>query len=157
MTAPQPGPLAETSTRGAVLDALAAEHAAIWAYGLASAFLPGSAAALTDAAAGHRARRDAVLALLEPAGIAPVPSAAAYRPPAPVGDGPSAARLLVLVEEDVASTWRAVCEQTSAGDGAALRELGLDAVIASARVGVAWRRLAGADPVVPVLPGVPPT
>lgn len=158
MSAPPGGtdPLSDSDTRDAVVAALAAEHAAIWSHGLVSAFLPPTATtALADAATAHRERRDAVVALLERAGVAPAPAAAAYRPPAPVTDARSAAGLLVVAEEDVAAAWRAVCERTEAGDGAALRELGVDAVVASARDGVRWRRLAGTEPVVPVLPGTP--
>lgn len=161
MTAPSPTPapgvgaLAESAPRDAVLTALAAEHAAIWAHGLASAFLPaGDADALTEAARSHRERRDAVLALLESANVASVPAAAAYSTPAPVTDATSAARLLVVAEEDVAVAWRAVCERTTGADGT-LRGLAVDAVSATARTAVRWRRSAGVDPVVPVLPGTP--
>ncbi len=156
MSAPSDGPLAEDTTRDAVTAALAAEHAAIWAYGLVSAFLP--AAVGTDVAAAalaHRERRDAVVALLEDAGVPAPPAAAAYRTPAPVTDTPSAAALAVVAEGDVAAAWRAVCERTEAADGGTLRTLGLDAMVAAATIGVRWRRLAGTEPVVPVFPGLP--
>lgn len=149
-------PLEEAATRDAVLAALASEHAAIWSYGLVSAFLtPGTGPDVTAASTAHRARRDAVLTLLGRAGIAPVPAAASYRTPAPVTDPTSAAALAAVAEEDVAAAWRAVCERTGADDGAELRGLGIDAIVESARVGVRWRLLAGTAPAVPVFPGAP--
>lgn len=155
MTSPSDGPLAEAATRDAVSAALAVEHAAIWAYGLVSAFLPASVGTtLAATALAHRERRDAVVALLGRAGVPAAPAAAAYRTPAPVTDTLSAAALLVVAEDDVAAAWRAVCERTEAEDGGELRVLGVDAVVAAAVVGVRWRRLAGSEPVVPVFPGL---
>ena len=161
MSAPSDGPpssdaLSDDATRDAVTAALAAEHAAIWAYGLVSAFLPATVGTdLAAAALAHRERRDAVVALLEGAGAPAPPAAAAYRTPAPVTDAPSAAALTVVAESDVAAAWRAVCERTEAADGGELRTLGIDAMVAAATVGVRWRRLAGTEPVVPVFPGLP--
>jgi hypothetical protein len=156
VSAPSDGPLSDDATREAVTAALAAEHAAIWAYGLVSAFLPATVGSdLAAAALVHRERRDALVGLLEAAGLPAPPAAAAYRTPAPVTDTPSAAALLVVAESDVAAAWRAVCERTEAVDGGALRTLGIDAMVAAATVGVRWRRLAGTEPVVPVFPGLP--
>lgn len=148
------GPLSEPALRDAVQAALAAEHAAIWSYGLASAYLPPDANdAVTAAGTAHRTRRDATVAALAGSGVGPVPAAAAYRPPRPVTDAASAASLLVVAEEDVAAAWRAACERTEADTGRPLRTLGIDGVVTSAQAAVTWRRLAGTTPVVATFPG----
>ncbi|WP_433799241.1 ferritin-like domain-containing protein [Actinomycetospora sp. CA-084318] len=152
MTAPIPdsdGALAATQA------ALGAEHAAVWCCGLATAFLPASAAQpLADAALAHRQRRDALLARLEASGQQPVPAAAAYATPRPVTDAASAAALLVTAEDDVAGAWRAVLERTDDRD---LRTTGVAAMTAATTVGRRWRALAGITPTVPTMPGTAPT
>lgn len=146
-------PLQESATRDALAAALAAEHAAVWSYGLASAFLPPTAAGtVVEGAAAHRARRDALEALSEAAGIAPVAAAAAYRVPAPVTDAVSAAGLLAVAEDDTTAAWRAVLERT---DDPGLRRTGVEAMVAGAIAGVRWRRVAGTTPLVAVFPGSP--
>ena len=143
--------LDESATRDALVAALAAEHAAVWCHGLASAFLPPSAQpALASGAEAHRARRDAVEALTEGAGLTAVVAAASYQVPAPVTDAASAARLLAVAEDDTAGAWRALLERTDDTD---LRRTGLTAVAASAVAGVRWRTLAGRTPAVDTFPG----
>jgi len=151
---PTPAPSLDDDLQGAVLAALGTEHAAIWVYGLVSAFLPAANAAdVTAASLAHRERRDAVVALLGRAGVGAPPAAAAYRPPTPVTDGASAAGLAIVAEDDVAAAWRAVAERTSAAEDGELRRLALEAVVAAATTSVAWRRLAGRTPLVPAFPG----
>jgi hypothetical protein len=145
------GPLDDADTRSAVQAALGAEHAAVWSSGLATAYLPPEEqAALADAALAHRERRDALVALCEAAGVTPAPAAAAYATPRPVTDAASAAALLALAEDDTAVGWRAVLERT---DDADLRRTGVAGVVSAATVGVRWRGLAGAQPLVPSFPG----
>ncbi|GLZ45085.1 hypothetical protein Acsp06_12700 [Actinomycetospora sp. NBRC 106375] len=153
--APTPGPGSlDDDLANAVVTALGTEHAAVWVYGLASAFLPSSAGTtLTAASLAHRERRDAVVALLGRAGVTPPPAAAAYRPPSPVTDGASAAALAAVAEDDVAAAWRAVAERTEAPDDTELRRLALGAVTAAATTSVTWRQLAGRTPLVPAFPG----
>ena len=111
-------PLDDGDLREMLLTALGTEHAAIWVYGLVSAFLPASTATgLAAASLAHRERRDAVVALLARDGIAAPPAAAAYRPPSPVTDAASAAGLAAVAEDDVAAAWRAVAERTEAATG----------------------------------------
>jgi hypothetical protein len=152
-SAPPPPPL-DDDLQDAVVAALGTEHAAVWVYGLVSAFLPaGSTPAVAAASLAHRERRDAVVALLGRDGVTPPPAAAAYRPPSPVTDAASAAALAVVAEDDVAAAWRAVAERTEADDGGELRRLALDAVTTAATTSVAWRRIAGQTPLVPAFPG----
>ncbi|PVZ14436.1 DUF4439 domain-containing protein [Actinomycetospora cinnamomea] len=147
-------PSLDDDLQDAVLAALGTEHAAIWCYGLVSAYLPTvSAADLAATAQAHRERRDAVVALLARRGVTAPPAAAAYRPPSPVTDATSAATLAIVAEDDVAAAWRAVAERTSADEDAELRHLALDAVTAATTTSVVWRRVAGRSPLVPAFPG----
>jgi hypothetical protein len=87
----------------ALQDALAAEHAAVYGYGVAGAHLAGSrrAAATADWVA-HQVARDDLEAMLRSAGAQPVPAAVAYRLPAPVHSARAAVSLALYLEEKVA-------------------------------------------------------
>lgn len=136
----------------ALQAALAAEHAAVWAYDLASAFVTGSAASqLREAANTHQARRDATQRLLVDAGVQPVPPEPGYLTPEPVTDMASAVRLAITAETDVASGWRSVLER-SAPDPT-LRGMALDALVDSAVRAARWRASAGITPVTVPFPG----
>ena len=86
-------PALDRGSIDALQDALATEHAALWSYSLAVAFLPAEqlAQARSDEAA-HRALRGSVERTLAAAGVAAVSALPAYAPPQPVVDGPSARR-----------------------------------------------------------------
>jgi hypothetical protein len=141
----------DADTAAAVQAALGAEHAAIWCYGLATAFLP---AALDERArvdsGAHRARRDATAALLTQAGLRPVPAEPAYRTPKPVSDPASAAALALVAESDAAAAWRSVLERC---DDAGLRRAALDGLSDAATRAAFWANRTGARPVVPDFPG----
>ncbi|MFJ6672480.1 ferritin-like domain-containing protein [Actinosynnema sp. NPDC091369] len=136
----------------AVQDALAAEHAAVWAYGLVSAFIstPQQSAAVADGATAHRARRDATERWLRDAGATPRPPAAAYLPPQPVDSAASAVAALITVETDACVAWRGVLERT---DDGALRASALDALTVSAVRATRWRKVAGVTPTAIAFPG----
>ncbi len=146
--------LADPAALTAVRAALATEQAAVWAYGLISAFLPASGGPAGDPIASgideHRARRDATEQLVRAAGAAPPPAAPAYQPPQPVTDASSALALAVVAESDCAAAWHAVLEHT---DDAGLRGVALDALTDATVRGARWRRSAGTPPLVPIFPG----
>ena len=97
---------------GALQDVLATEHAALWSYALAVAFLaPPVAAARTDAAA-HRELRGAARPPSPSSGKRPVSAQPAYATPQPVTDAASAAALLVTAETDAAAAWRSLLERS---------------------------------------------
>ena len=133
----------------AVQDALAAEHAAVWTYGLVSAFIR-QGDQIAEGANAHRARRDATERLLRDASTEPVPPAAAYLPPAPVTDSGSAIAALVAVELDGCAAWRGVLERTEDAD---LRRSALDALTAGAVRVTRWRKTGGLSPVSLAMPG----
>jgi hypothetical protein len=135
----------------ALQDVLATEHAALWSYSLAVAFLSPDqvAAARTDAAA-HRTLRSAVQVTLTQVGQRPVSAQPAYATPQPVVDAKSAVGLLVTAETDAAAAWRSLLER---GADRALRRAGLDALSDTSTRCARWRAIAGLTPAVPVFPG----
>ncbi|RZQ59766.1 ferritin-like domain-containing protein [Amycolatopsis suaedae] len=152
LDAPATGAL-EPDTVQAVQGALAAEHGAVWVYGLVTAFLPGDyRTGMTEGAAVHRDRRDACERVLAAAGATPQPAEPAYLPPKPVTDAASAMALVATAESDAAAAWRGVLERT---DDAQLRGLALTALVGSATRGTRWREAAGEKPAAPALPGAP--
>ncbi|RJQ82878.1 DUF4439 domain-containing protein [Pseudonocardiaceae bacterium YIM PH 21723] len=138
----------------AVQQALAAEHAASWSYGLVSAFLGGDyASALGKGRAAHDDRRELAAAMIRRSGGQPVPAQASYQPPKPVTDAKSALALVVTMESATAAAWRAVLERTEPGSG--LRAPALAALTDSATRGTRWRIAAGVTPAAEALPGTP--
>ena len=98
----------------ALQDVLGTEHAALWCYALAVAFLPADQAAVarTDAAA-HRELRGQIEVTLSQLGQRPVSAQPAYATLRPVTDAASAAGLLVTAETDAAAAWRSVLERSA--------------------------------------------
>lgn len=146
-------------------DALRAEYAAIYAYGVLGAHLEGPTVALArQADLAHRARRDALLVRLAagapqgsatpsattPAGQPPA-AEPAYALPGRVTDQASALNLAVLVEERTAAVWRAALPDTAGTD----RRLALDALLDCAVRATRTRRSAGVQPSTVAFPGRP--
>ena len=138
---------------GALQDVLGAEHAALWSYALAVAFIAPDqvVAARTDAAA-HRELRAQIEITLTQLGQRPVSAQPAYATPQPVTDAASAAGLLVTAETDAAAAWRSVLERST---DRALRRAGLKALTETAARCARWRGVVGTRPAVPVFPGGP--
>jgi uncharacterized protein DUF4439 len=130
----------------ALQDALAAENAAIYGYGVAGAMLSGEdkASALTDWRL-HQEARDTLQAMITKLGATPVAASAAYRLPFPVRDAHSARRLAATLEEGVTRAYLglvAVSDRT-------LRTFGALAMQAPANRAVAWRGSTVAFPGMP--------
>jgi hypothetical protein len=138
----------------ALQRALAAEHAAIWVYGVVGAFVSDALdSQLDQAATAHQARRDATERVLIDAGAPPVPPEPGYLTPEPVTDAASALRLAITAETDTAAAWRSVVERSPADPG--LRGAALDALTGAAVRAARWRATAGTDPVTVPFPGAP--
>ncbi|MFD8495491.1 ferritin-like domain-containing protein [Amycolatopsis sp. NPDC059657] len=134
---------ASKDTVDALQQALAAEHAAIWVYGLVSAFLPADfSKAVAEGAADHVKRRDFCERTLTAAGATPRGPEAAYVPPKPVTDQTSAMAVVASAEGDVAGAWRSVVEHS---DGA-MRDTATQALISASRRGTPWRAQSGLKP-----------
>ncbi|MEV6429683.1 ferritin-like domain-containing protein [Nocardia sp. NPDC051463] len=137
--------------RLALIDALNAEYAAVYAYGVIDAYASTERDRLvTQYTAAHRARRDSTVEALTAAGTAP-PSDAAYTVPFPVDDPIPAANLAVTVETDCATAWRCVVERA---DTEPVRRLGIEALTESAMRQAAWQAILGANPPTVAFPGM---
>ena len=143
-----------TGTETAALrDALAAEHTAIWGYGVVGAALgAGGRAPAVAAEAAHRDVRDRVTALLADRSAEPVKEQAGYALPFPILSAVDAAALGVVLEDGVATAWVRVLDQAAQR---ATRELAVGLVSAAEVRAVSWRTAAGKTPVTSALPGLP--
>ncbi|MEV6136972.1 ferritin-like domain-containing protein [Nocardia sp. NPDC051990] len=137
--------------RQALLDALRAEYAAIYTYGVIAAYASAERTRLVahDTAA-HRARRDSTIDALKAAGVAVPPPDAAYTTPFPVNDPIPAANLAVTMETDTAVAWRAVVEN---GNSDPIRRMGTDALTECALRLATWQTILGASPPTVAFPG----
>ncbi|MEV4275443.1 ferritin-like domain-containing protein [Actinoplanes xinjiangensis] len=133
--------------------ALAAEEAAIYAYGVIGVHLTGSDEVSRARAAEleHRARRDALVDRIDELRASAAPAPAAYRLPFEVTDREGALKLAVHVEDGVAQAWRALLPVTEGGERIdALSHL-TDSAVRATR----WRRIAGVTPLTIAFPGRP--
>ncbi|WP_072687606.1 ferritin-like domain-containing protein [Rhodococcus marinonascens] len=134
-------------------DALTAEHAAVFAYGVVAAFSnPTRATQVAADAGGHRACRDSLTDMLTAADMAAPAAAAGYTLPFPVVDPITAAQLAAQAEADTAVAWRAVVEHGETGD---TRSLGVKALTDAAIREADWHVALGTDPVTDPFPGQP--
>jgi Domain of unknown function (DUF4439) len=121
----------------ALQDALAAEQAASYAYGVIGAHLrrgPEQDAATTDWVA-HMRSRDALAAMISARGGQPGPAAVAYQLPGPVNTAAAATALAVLLEDRVAQAYLGLVALPDGG----LRSFGARQVRAAALRAAAWR------------------
>lgn len=133
--------------------ALAAEEAAIYAYGMIGVHLV-SKGDVTEARAAeqaHRGRRDYLVGRLSQLKASSAPSPAGYELPYPVTDRPSALKLAIQVEDGVAQSWRPVLAVTRANDRATALAAMTEAAVRATR----WRCLAEVSPVTLPFPGRP--
>jgi len=133
--------------------ALAAEEAAIYAYGLIGVQLTADddVDEARSAEQTHRNRRDVLVSKLSSIKASTAPAPAGYELPFPVTSRASALKLAVRVEDGVAQAWRACLPVTEASDrGTALGAL-TDAAVRATR----WRRVAGIAPATLPFPGRP--
>jgi hypothetical protein len=174
MTSPQPTPTTTTTTattttassrtaepatlgrpsdaaNGALFDAVAAEHATIYGYGLVSAHSTPDVNDLVSAAmAEHRDRREAAIAMLAARSVDPPLPAAGYQMPIEVNNPTDAANLAVRMEQDNAVAWRAVLEQATDAQG---RAFAVTALTQCAVTAARWRRVLGTSPITVAFPG----
>jgi hypothetical protein len=151
---------AKATTRAAVAAlqaALAAEHAAVYGYGVVGALLAGTVQANTGKAntgqaqaradyAAHQVARDTLEAMLAKLGAIPVAASPAYQLPFAVTSAASAKRLAAALEEGVTRAYLGVV----AVNDPALRTFGATAMQVSANRAVTWR---GSTVAFPGMPG----
>ncbi|MFF1689385.1 MULTISPECIES: ferritin-like domain-containing protein [unclassified Streptomyces] len=120
----------------AVQAALAAEHAAVYGYGVVGGRVgEGRRPEARTAYDAHRARRDDLRRTVRDLGGEPAPSAGAYELPFPVPDSAAAARLAADIEDRVAGVYS---DLVRASEGARRRGAA-DALREAAVRAVRWR------------------
>ncbi|GAA0550581.1 ferritin-like domain-containing protein [Paractinoplanes ferrugineus] len=134
-----------------IAAALAAEEAAIYAYGVLGVKLAGKAEvdAARAAQLEHRERRDWLVTKIAESSAAPPAAPAGYRLPFPVVDRATAVQLAVKVEDGVAQAWRPVLGVTRDADRTTALAAMTDAAVRACR----WRRLASITPLTMPFPG----
>jgi hypothetical protein len=131
----------------ALQAALAAEHAAVYGYGVAGAYLTGTAVATATADwNAHQVARDTLEEMLRQAGAQPVAAAPAYQLPHKVNGPASAAALAVLLENRVTAAYLGVVAVSEPS----VRQFGARSVTTSAGRAASWRGRTVA------FPGFPP-
>ena len=131
---------------GALQAALAAEHAAVYGYGVVGANLTGGrqTTAMTDWLA-HQVARDTIEGMLRARGAQPVAAAAAYQLPISVRTPGQAAALAVIIEDRIAAAYLGLVGLSSES----LRQLGARQVRTAALRAAAWRGSTVAFPGLP--------
>jgi len=145
---PTSGPVSEpvsgpVPALAALQGALAAEHAAIFGYGVAGAHLSGNRKSAAEQDwTGHNEARDSLAAMISALGAAPVAAQAFYRLPFRVHDAASATALAAYLEDGVTRAYLglvAVSDQR-------LRTFGALAMQAAAERAAFWRGTTEAFP-----------
>ncbi|WP_405750126.1 ferritin-like domain-containing protein [Streptomyces sp. NBC_00012] len=123
-------------TQKAAQAALAAEHAAVYGYGVVGGRIAeGRRAEAAAAHHAHRARRDALVRTVRGLGGEPVAAQAAYALPFTVPDPAAAVRLAAVLEDRVAGVYS---DLVRAAEGPLRREAA-DAMREAAVRAVRWR------------------
>lgn len=132
--------------------ALAAERAAIYAYGPIGVRLTsdGDRSEARSAETAHRNRRDTLVSMLAALKVTTAAAPAAYELPFAVTNRATALKLAIQVEDGVAQAWGAVLPVSQETD----RVTALSALTDSAVRATRWRRLAGTSPVTMAFPGM---
>ncbi len=130
----------------ALQAALAAEHAAVYGYGVVGAMLAGAGQADARSAwLSHQEARDKLEAMLTRLGATPVAASAAYRLPFAITGAAAARRLAATLEDGVTRAYLGVV----AVDNPAIRSFGARAMQASAIRATAWTATTVAFPGLP--------
>ena len=130
----------------ALQGALAAEHAAVYGYGVAGAMLAGTAQANARADwTAHQVARDTLAAMLTKLGATPVAASPAYALPFTVTTAKAAAKLAAALENGVT---RAYLGLVAVSDPT-LRAFGAQAMQTSANRALAWSGTTVAFPGMP--------
>ncbi len=136
------------SEASALTALLAAEHAAVYGYGVLGAHLNDARrVAALSAYDTHRQLRDRLIARLAARSLPTPAPALAYALPAG-----SPAQQAIALEDGLCVLWRDLVASTDSAD---LRGLAVRALADAAVRAVRWRQVAGQHPVTVPLPGTP--
>ncbi|WP_283134331.1 ferritin-like domain-containing protein [Rhizohabitans arisaemae] len=131
----------------ALQEALAAEHAAVYAYGVIGAMVTGARRETArQGFAAHRTRRDQIRTVIVRRGGKPIEADPVYALPHPVGDAASAIRLAAFVEERMVASYL----ELVAADDEGVRRFAALAMQDCVTRGYGWRpTVTGAFPGMP--------
>jgi hypothetical protein len=130
----------------ALQAALAAEHAAVYGYGVVGAMLAGGAQSQAHADwVAHQEARDTLEQMVLKLGATPVAASPAYQLPFPVTDHASAVRLAAVLEDGVTQGYLGVVAVTDR----TLRTFGALSMQPPANRALAWRGTTAAFPGMP--------
>jgi hypothetical protein len=137
---------ASSTSVAALQGALAAEHAAVYGYGIVGAMLTGAeqGGARTDWTA-HQVARDTLITMLTRLGATPVAASPAYKLPFAVTSAESAARLAATLENGVTRAYLGLV----AVNNPSLRAFAARAMQTSANRALAWSGTTTAFPGMP--------
>ncbi|GAC49872.1 ferritin-like domain-containing protein [Gordonia aichiensis] len=142
-----------SATTEALSAATDAENAAIFTYGVTTAFVSASRrGTVADYVAAHRAARDAVNTAVTAAGGTPPDLAAGYTLPVQVTDPTSAVRAALAAENDCATAYRSALERV---DSESARRLAVEQLTECALRAATWRAALRESPVTVAFPGQP--
>jgi hypothetical protein len=153
VTSPQPTPTQQPDAPPdkALADAIVAEHASIYGYGLVSAHsMPDVNELVSQSLEEHRARREAAIAILASRSVAAPVAAVGYRLPITVKNYVDAATLAVTMEDDGAVAWRAVLENATSSQD---RAFAVTALTQCAVRAARWRQVLNWWPLTVPFPG----
>ena len=153
MTSPQPTPTQRPDAPAdkALADAIVAEHATIYGYGLVSAHsMPDVNELVSQSLEEHRGRREAAIGILTSRSLAAPVAAVGYRLPITVKNYIDAATLAVTMEADLAVAWRAVLEQAASSED---RAFAVTALTQCAVRAARWRLVLTKWPLTVPFPG----
>ena len=120
--------------------ALAAEHAAVYGYGIVGPRVPAAERALARRCEeAHRTLRDQTSAALSAAGHSPVAPQPGYPLPFPVDDTAGARRLALDLETEAAAAWRHLIAVSE--PGSPVRRMATQALMDTALRAMRWRHL----------------
>ncbi len=140
----------EAEATQAIQVGIGAAHAAVWAYGLISAWDNDDIGVIRADRLANEQVRDSANDLLGSVGVEPVRTEAAYKLPIAVTDKATAQQIAVVIEKDCTNAWRAVVGST---DNYRLRRFALTALSDAAVRLTAWRILAAQSPTTVPFPG----
>lgn len=138
--------------------ALAAEHQAVFGYGLLGVRLSGADRQLAVAcSAAHADLRDTQESAIASAGLTPVGTEADYPALYPVADADAARHVAVRLEDACAAAWRYLYARAATATGtrtAILRSIAQRQLTASAVRGTRWRVLVDPAKATTPFPGI---
>ncbi|WP_246236897.1 ferritin-like domain-containing protein [Actinomadura chibensis] len=145
----QPPAVGTRSAAEALQRALAAEHAAVYGYGVLGARLAGTLRGIAESVwAAHRAQRDRLIAI---ASGTPVAAAPAYRLPVRPTSARSAAQLAAALEDGLVPAYVGLAGVSSPD----LRAFAADGARRAVARSAGWRSRAGAAMPSDAFPGLP--